>query len=423
MATEFKFPDVGEGIAEGELVRWRVKEGDAVREHDVIADMETDKAIVEIPAPQDGVILKLHHQPGDTVQVGETLVTIGERGEKAAVGGVPAMAQQKKSVSVVGQLEEAEEETGPIAATRAASAPREESGKPVLPVVRRLAKELGVNIEEITGTGKDGRITENDVRNATAEHGSEEEKVTSIKVTKKYDFYGYVDRVALKGIRKAIAANMVRSHSTAVHVTHFEEADVTDLAAHREKEKGNAAKQGVKLTYLPFIIKAVVEALKNHPYLNATMEEDEIVLKKYYNIGFAVDADDGLIVPNIKRAEIKSIMQTAKEIEALTAKIKSRSFDISETRGGTFTITNVGSIGGIFATPIINPPESAILATGAIREKPVVRGGKIEIRKMMPLSLSFDHRILDGAEAARFTAELKNYLEDMDFFLMEKTGE
>ena len=422
MATEFKFPDVGEGIAEGVLVKWRVEEGDIVKEHDAIADIETDKAIVEMPAPRDGVILKLHHRPGDTVQVGETLVTIGERGEKAAVGGAPVMAQQKKSVSVVGQLEEAEEETKePLMHVSKPSAAQE--GKLAIPAVRRVAKELGVNLEDLTGTGKEGRITEEDVRSAGSEEPSREEKVTTIKITKKYDFYGYVDRVALKGIRKAIAANMVKSHSSAVHVTHFEEADVTDLAAHREKEKGNAAKQGVKLTYLPFIIKAVVEALKNHPYLNATMEEDEIILKKYYSIGFAVDTGDGLIVPNIKRAETKSILQTAKEIEELSEKIRSRKFDISETKGGTFTMTNVGSVGGIFATPIINPPESAILATGAIREKPVVRNGKIEIRKILPLSLSFDHRILDGGEAARFTAELKKYLEDMDFFLIEKAGE
>ena len=422
MATEFKFPDVGEGIAEGVLVKWRVEEGDIVKEHDAIADIETDKAIVEMPAPRDGVILKLHHRPGDTVQVGETLVTIGERGEKAAVGGAPVMAQQKKSVSVVGQLEEAEEETKePLMHVSKPSAAQE--GKLAIPAVRRVAKELGVNLEDLTGTGKEGRITEEDVRSAGSEEPSREEKVTTIKITKKYDFYGYVDRVALKGIRKAIAANMVKSHSSAVHVTHFEEADVTDLVEHREKEKDNAAKQGVKLTYLPFIIKAVVEALKNHPYLNATMEEDEIILKKYYSIGFAVDTGDGLIVPNIKRAEIKSILQTAKEIEELSEKIRSRKFDISETKGGTFTMTNVGSVGGIFATPIINPPESAILATGAIREKPVVRNGKIEIRKILPLSLSFDHRILDGGEAARFTAELKKYLEDMDFFLIEKAGE
>lgn len=425
MAVEFKFPDVGEGIAEGEIVRWKVREGDTVKEHDVIAEIETDKAVVEIPSPQNGVILKLHHMEGDTVKVGETLVTIGERGER-----VVPNAEKKKSVSVVGQLEEAPDEAPvqvPTTQSQTTVPTAAETVKKdevlVLPAVRKLAKELGVELGSVKGTGNNARITEQDVRDAAHEEPRSDEKVVSIKVTKKYDFYGYVERVPFKGLRKSIANNMVISESTAVHVTHFDEADVTDLVAHREKEKLKAQEKGVKLTYTPFIMKAVVEALKNHPYLNASLEEDEIVLKKYYNIGIAVDTGDGLIVPNIKRAEIKSIVDMAKEVQELAEKVKTRKFDLAETKGGTFTITNVGAIGGIFATPITNPPEAAILATGSIREKPLVMNGKVEVRKTLPLSLSFDHRIVDGAEAARFVNEVKGYLEDIDFFLMEKAGE
>ena|SRR3989338_3975336 len=410
MVKDFIFPDVGEGITEGVVVKWRVKEGDVIKEHDVLAEIETDKAVAEIPSPFSGVVLKIHHQAGDTVHVGEVLVTIGEKGEKIPV---------RKSVSVVGTLEEAEDT--PTTGSKVKPTTKQSNGKLALPAVRNLAKELGVNLDDVRGTGKDGRITENDVREATTLERDSGEKMTEITVKRKYDFYGYVDRVPLKGMRKAIAVNMARSASQAVHVTHFEEVDVTDLVAHREKEKARAEQKGIKLTYLPFIVRAVVESLKNHPYMNATMEEEEIILKKYYNIGIAVDTGDGLIVPNIKRAETKSIMDMAREIHDLSEKVKSRRFDRSETQGGTFTITNVGAIGGVFATPITNPPECAILAVGAIREKPVVIGGKIVIRKIMPLSLSFDHRITDGAEAARFVNELKGYLEDIDFFLMEKT--
>ncbi|MBI4014626.1 MAG: 2-oxo acid dehydrogenase subunit E2 [Candidatus Aenigmarchaeota archaeon] len=419
MAKDFIFPDVGEGITEGVVIRWRVKEGDAVKEHDVLAEIETDKAVAEIPSPFSGIILKIHHNAGDTVHVGEALVTIGGKGEKAPVSNTSKRKSEmaRKSVSVVGELEEADESPNIEKATEKESGSR----KLALPVVRNLAKELGVNLDDVKGTGKDGRITENDVREATKPAQDIGEKLTEIIVKRKYDFYGYVDRVPLKGMRKIIAVNMAHSASQAVHVTHFEEADVTDLAAHREKEKAKAEQKGIKLTYLPFIVRAVVESLKNHPYLNASMEKEEIILKKYYNIGIAVDTGDGLIVPNIKRAETKSILDMAREIHELSEKVKSRRFDLSETQGGTFTITNVGAIGGVFATPITNPPEAAILAVGAIREKPVAIGGKITIRKIMPMSLSFDHRITDGAEAARFTNELKGYLEDIDFFLMEKT--
>ncbi len=435
---EFKFADVGEGITEGELVKWKIKEGDKVKEDQVIAEIETDKAVVEIPSPKSGKVVKLHHKQGDTIKVGETLVTIDDgsggdkhleavptpvkskaaskthksKASKADVSknkAVPKATEERKSVGVVGELEEAVEEI-PI---KVAPTQKEiEKHVEALPAVRRLAKELGVDITNVSGTGKGGRITESDIRTSG-------KPLPKAKITKKYDLYGMVERTELKGVRKAIAKNMVESVRRSVHVTHTETADVTHLWEIREKHK--YYKKGVHLTFLPFIVKSVVEALEKHPYVNSTLDEEheEIVLKKYYNIGIAVDTEVGLIVPVIKAADKKGILDIAKEIEVLSDKARTRKIDLGDLRGGTFTITNVGSIGGIFATPIINQPEIAILALGRIYEAPVVVEGKIVVRKVLPLSFTFDHRVIDGAEAARFTNTLKEYLEDPDRFIMK----
>ncbi len=414
---EFKFPDVGEGITEGEIVRWLVKEGDRIKEHDVIAEIETDKAVVEIPSPYSGTVTKIHHRAGDTVKVGETLVTIGESaGEKIKT---PA---KKYTSSVVGQLPEAEEEQARPAREKSLERPMPHAL--ATPATRRLAKNLGVNLDDMKGTGAEGRVTEEDVRRHA---GSEEAKPIDkheaspeAKVVKKYDIFGYIEHVPLKGIRKATAKKMAESMQNAAHVTHMDEADVTHLYNIREKEKDKL--KGVHLTFLPFIAKAVIAALKKHPYLNATldMEHEEIILKKYYNIGIAVDVGEGLVVPVVKGADSKSIPQLAKEIELLAQKAKERKLDIMDMQGGTFTITSIGSIGGIFATPIINYPEAAILAVGRIREKPAVHKGKIVARRFMPLSLSFDHRVLDGAEAAKFMNELIEHLEDPHMMIREE---
>ena len=412
--TEFKFPDVGEGITEGEIVKWRVKEGDSVKQDQVLCEVETDKAIVEIPSPQAGKILKLHKKEGDVVKVGETLVTFGGKGEK--VKEVLKKPIPKKSTSVVGVLEEALPEKKLIT-------------KQVLavPAVRKLAKDKGLDIEKIPGSGPEGRVLKEDVEKF-AEHGEgiiEERKEhpegRKIKVVKKYDMWGYVERVPLRGIRRATANRMIEAKTKAALVTHMDVADVTELVNIRNKEKVNAEKEGIKLTYLPFIIKAVIEGLKEHHYVNSSIDEEteEIVLKKYFNIGVAVDTPDGLMVPVIKGADQKSIMNIAKEIMSLADKAKQRKLDLMDMKGGSFTITNVGGIGGVYATPIVNFPEAAILATGGIKEHPLVRNGKIEVRKILPLSLTFDHRIFDGAEAARFVNDVKKHLEDPDLLLIE----
>lgn len=410
MPKEFKFPDVGEGITEGEIVKWYVKEGDKVEEHQVVGEIETDKAVAEIPSPYSGVVLKINFKEGDTVKVGQTLFVIGEEGEK--IEAVPAISPKLTPAGAVGYLEEAPEEeevkpkpiiTKPVAEVQVLAAP----------VVRKLAKDLGVDITKVVGTGAEGRITEADVKKAA--ETKVVEKVPTIKVTKKYDIWGYVDRIPLRGIRKSIARHMVESVKHIPHVTTMDEVDVTDLVKVREREKIKAQEKGIKLTYLPFIMKACIAALKEFPLLNSSLDEEneEIIVKKYYSIGFAVDIDgEGLIVPVIKYADRKNILDIAKELQDLSDKARARKLDLQDLRGSTFSITNYGSFGGIFATPIINYPDCALLGIGRIYEKPIVVEGKIEIGKILPLSLTFDHRIADGAYAQRFLNAVMINLQD-----------
>ncbi len=444
MPFDFRFPDVGEGITEGELVKWLVKEGEQIKQDQVLAQVETDKAVVEIPSPRAGVIGRLYFKEGDAVKVGEVLVTILEEGEKESPAAeikrpeikaeskikqkeeIKAEAPKKDAGAVVGVLEEAPEEIRPSGKLPEIIEQKQEQKtiRPsAMPSVRKIAEKLAVDLKKVSATGAHGQITRSDVESlAKLKDDKGEQQTIGLKVTKKYDMYGYLERIPLKGIRKAVALNMVKSKFTIPHVTHTEEADVTHLVEIRESLKELAKEHGIHLTYLPFIIKAVIEGLRKYPYLNATLDEQEseIILKKYYNIGLAVDVEGGLIVPVIKIADSKSIFELAKEIEILANKAKDRKLDLQDMKGGTFTITNVGSIGGIFATPIINYPEAAILAPGRIHERPVVKDNSIVIRKIMPISLSFDHRIVDGAYAARFTNEVKTYLENPHLFLLDE---
>jgi pyruvate dehydrogenase E2 component (dihydrolipoamide acetyltransferase) len=422
MVTEFKFPDVGEGITEGEIVKWHVRVGDVVKEHDIIADVETDKAVAQIPSPVAGTILKLACKEGETIQVGAIIAVIGDKSETRAEA-------KKDRGTVMGELPEAEDE--PLPVRHVYSPAKEEKEILASPAARKLAKDSGIDLSSLKGTGPSGRITEEDVKNASGKSVQSKESVQAQEeesehaeeplVERKYDFFGYVEHVPFKGIRKTTAKNMVRSLYTATHVTHMDEADVTDLFFIREKEKADMRKKGIHLTFMPFVIKALVKALKEYPYLNATLDEEknQIVLKKYYNIGVAVDIEGGLLVPVVKNAQLKSIADLAREIQDLAQKARERKLDVMDMKGGTFTVTNVGSIGGIFATPVINFPEVAILALGKIMDKPMVIDGKITARKIMPMSLAFDHRVLDGAEAARFTTRLIQLLEDPDGLMIE----
>ncbi|MGZ7065466.1 MAG: dihydrolipoamide acetyltransferase family protein [Candidatus Aminicenantales bacterium] len=399
MAKQFRFPDVGEGITEGEIVRWLVKEGEEVKADQTLAEIETDKAIVEMPSPYAGTVLKLHFKEKDIVKVGQVLVTIGEKGEAVPEAGAAAQAPV------------AEARAGTPSGTTAAGAAAQAGAVQATPKVRKLAQELAVDLAAIRGTGPAGRITEDDVQAAKEKPP---EKKREIKVKSKYDFYGTLERIPLRGVRRATAKHMRESLDKAAHVTHCDEADATKLVALRDAMKPEAEAKGVKLTYLPFIVKAVVEALKLHPTFNAILdeEEQEIVVKKYYNIGIAVDVPDGLIVPVVKMAEQKSVFDIAEEIQNLAKAAKERTLDLADLKGGTFSITNIGVIGGYAATPITNYPEVAILASMKIEDRPRVENGAVVVRKTIPLCLAFDHRVNDGAEAARFAKDLIRFLED-----------
>jgi pyruvate dehydrogenase E2 component (dihydrolipoamide acetyltransferase) len=388
MPFDFVLPDLGEGITEGEVRKLLVKEGDAIEEHQTILEIETDKAIVEVPSPKKGRVLKINKDIGDMAKVGEVLMTIAEEGE--AVEEKPKAEERPKSVSVVGVLPEEEE----ILAT---------------PAVRAMAKELGVKIETIKGSGPGGSITKEDVIEA------------SEKAKKAEDQYGVIERIPIRGLRRTIAKNLIASQKTTAFVTGMDEADITELWNLREREKKAMIDKGIHLTFLPFFIKAVHHALAEHPLLNASVDEEkeEIIIKKYYNIGIAVDTPDGLMVPVIKDADKKTILELAKEIQDLSQKARDRKIKLEEMKGSTFTITNYGHFGGTFATPIINYPDVAILGTGKISEKPWVKDGQIAIRKILPLSLTFDHRVTDGVDSAKFLSKVIQYLEDPALLFIE----
>jgi len=395
MPFDFKLPDLGEGITEGEIRKWLVKEGDFIEEHQTILEIETDKAVVEVPSPKKGKILKMNKEEGDIANVGEVLMTIAEEGE--AIEEKPkaeetAVEERPKSVSVVGVL------------------PEEEEGILATPAVRALAKELGVNLETIKGSGPGGSITKEDVT-----------KVSEKVKKSAEDLYGLSERIPLKGLRRTIAKNLLTAHQTMVFVTIMDEADVTDLWNIRDREKKVLQEKGIHLTFLPFFMKALQHSLVEHPYLNASLdgEKEEIIVKKYYNVGIAVDTPDGLMVPVIKNVDKKTVRELASEIQDLSQKAKERKIKLEEMRGSSFTISNWGHFGGTFATPVINYPDAAILGTGRIADKPWVKEGQIVIRKILPLSLTFDHRVTDGADAATFLSKVMRYLEDPGLLFIE----
>lgn len=414
--VDIKFPDVGEGITEGTLVKWLVKPGDEIKADQAVAEIETDKAIVEIPTPKSGKVSKLFGKEGDILKVASTLATLSMPGEEIQV---PAAKQPEMKPKEIRHVE----------VTPGIKPPEKPPEVPArvlaAPATRRLARELGVDITGVTGSGPGGRVTDEDVKKF-AEAPPKPAEVTPPEVAPSEvapEIKSLEERIPIKGIRKTIGERMVKSLFTAPHVVSMDEADVTELVTLREKEKKAAEEKGIKLTYLAFIVKAATVALKQHPYLNASLDsqKNEIVLKHYYNIGVAVDTPEGLMVPVIKNADQKSIMELAKETEKLAEEARTRKIKLSDLKGNTFTITNIGSIGGLFSTPIINPPDVAILGVHRIRDMAVVIDGEIKIRKILPLVLSFDHRVLDGAQAARFMNTLMEHLKDPDLFLLDVT--
>jgi len=577
MVREFKLPDVGEGVAEGEIVRWLVEPGDAVEEDQPVAEVETDKAVVDVPAPVDGTVKEILADEGEVVPVGEVIITFDVAGEEADAAADAGESDEAEARAAEGAMEEAgtagaeaaQEVADEDEGVGSANAEPAEAGDPETeaaidadaetassgrafapPSVRRLAREEGVDLGSVDGSGPGGRVTAGDVRaaasggdeqtvagddaaagdaaaaassdadaadaatdaEATTDAASQQPASTdetggqpagvdaadsadrdrtlaapatrrvareegvdlnAVPATEQRDGEAFVSEQAVReyaqaqreaqaadaqalqvqdadvpatetadaasasagtavegererrrpyrGIRRTIGERMSQSKFTAPHVTHHDTADATRLVETRERLKSEAEERGIRLTYMPFVMKACVAALKEHPIVNAQLDEEagEIVEKRYYNVGVAADTEAGLMVPVVDDVDEKGLLQVASETNELVQKARERSIERAEMQDGTFTITNFGGIGGDFATPIINHPEVAILGLGAIDERPVAEDGEVVARKTLPLSLSIDHRVVDGADAARFTNTLKEYLEEPSLLLLE----
>ncbi|MGV8142333.1 MAG: dihydrolipoamide acetyltransferase family protein [Candidatus Pacearchaeota archaeon] len=397
---EFRLPDIGEGIAEATIIEWLVTEGQEVKNDQMIVKVETDKAVADLPSPASGTILKLNFKKGDVVNVGSVICVIGNHTEKIS-SAVEKRVIERNNVTVKREISPA-----PVGKVLAS------------PAVRRSATEKGIDLSSVKGSGENGLILMSDL-DSSAGVVEMEVKPLGVVSSKKYDLFGYVDRLPFKGIRKTIAQNMMKSLSQTASVTSMEDIDVTKLWELRKREKEHFEIEGIKLTFMPFVIKALISALQKHPILNSSIEEEEIVIKKYYNIGVAVQTEAGLMVPVVKIAEKKSISEIAKEITGLADKCRDRTIDIMDLKGSTFTITNYGSVGGTYGTPIINPPEAAILGTGRIFDRVLIDDvtGRVKNVKILPVSLTFDHQIIDGAVAAAFLMTLKQLLESPEHIL------
>ncbi|MFZ5479868.1 MAG: dihydrolipoamide acetyltransferase family protein [Myxococcota bacterium] len=422
----FQLPEIGEGVVEGEIVRWLVKPGDAVSTDQPLCEIMTDKATVEISSPKSGRVAKLHGNPGDVVKVHAPLVEL-ELG--AAATSPPATPPREHAPAPVAAPAAVEEirpapaprppppSNGAIPAPIAAKMPPppQVGGRTLAsPAVRHAARAAGVDIAEVPGSGKDGRVTRADI-DAFVAHPSEVKAPPAIHPT------GGEERIRIIGLRRKIAEKMVQAYRTAPHFTYVDEVDASRLVALRAQLNAAASDRGVKLSYLPFIMKALSIVFREFPTLNAVMDEEEfaLVLKRDVNIGIATDTDAGLYVPVVKNVERKSLLELAGEVADLTRRTRENKVKLDELTGGSFTITSVGNIGGRFATPILNHPEVAILGVNQIHDRPVAIDGKVEVRPMMYLSPSFDHRVIDGAVGARFVSALKRVLEQPETLLLD----
>ncbi|WP_132058907.1 dihydrolipoamide acetyltransferase family protein [Halorussus amylolyticus] len=499
MVREFKLPDVGEGVSEGEIVGWLVEEGDEVSEDQAVAEVETDKAIVEVPSPVDGTVREILAEAGEVVPVGNVIITFNVEGEEDE----PAEAEPADSEA----SEASDDEAEPADAEETSTG---EGRVFAAPSARRLARELGVDIAAVEGSGPSGRVTEQDVQ-AAAESGDEGGQETpaaeqesefepaeltepedgsgssggpapsaassadrdktlaapatrriadeqgvdlnAVPATEQRDGEAFVtpeavmeyaeaqqaaqqadaagvagasagervERIPYRGVRKTIGDAMSNSKFTAPHVTHQDTAVVDSLVETRERLKPKGEERGIRLTYMPFVMKAVVAALKQHPKLNAELDEEagEILRKNFYHIGIATATDAGLMVPVVDDVDGKGLLQISSEVNELVQKARDRSISMEELQGSTFTVTNFGAIGGEYATPILNYPEAAILGIGELKQRPVVEDGEVVARYTLPISLSIDHRIVDGADAASFANTFMEYVENPELLLLE----
>ena len=442
---DFKFTDIGEGLHEGQILKWFFKVGDKVKDGDVLCVVETDKVNAEIPSPVTGIITKLGAAVGQTIHVGETLVQIDESGKAAAPVATAPKADVKKEAAKPEVKKEAAEEKGAavvgevvvsndvIASSNEGFERSEQvtvsTGKVLAtPVARKMAADLKVVLSSLKGTGEHGRIMKADIQ-AAAKSGQGTTVASATTQTSTFAFQASampvlpkdgVKRVKISKLRQAIVKAMNTANQVIPSTTLMDEIDVTKLVEFRKSQKAKLEEKGIKLTYLPFIVKAVTMAIKDYPIFNASFDHDteEVVYKDFVNIGVAVDTPDGLIVPNVKNADQKSIVTLAKEIETLGAATRARTVKLEELQNGTFSITNYGTTGIKLGTPVIKHPELAILGVGSIYRKPVVEGDQIVIRDVLPLSLSIDHRVIDGADGGRFLLKLKELLSDpMQIFL------
>lgn len=444
----FRFPDIGEGLEEGTIHEIYVQEGQAVKAGDLLVSMETDKVTADIPSPRTGIVLKIFGKPGDVIHVGEPLAEIQVEGEDEALTPVEMASghlmddEEEEVAGVVGTLESAGAE-GVIAASdekAAATAGRSwatagsparhaplpaspereyiPSGRKVFatPHVRSIAREMGIDIRKINGTGPGGRITRDDLEKV-AVSSSPAEKTWMAQLWDADD----VTYEPLTQLRKTIARNMLNSKHNAAHVTIVEEVEISELIAIRNNYKQKYAERNTKLTYLPFIVKATVLALKHHRIMNAQMdmENNRMIYKNQYNIGIAMDTPEGLVVPVIRNADRLSLFEIAQQITAFADKARDRKLTLDDMKGGTFTISNFGSIAGIFGTPVINYPQVGILGVGRIMEQPVVKNHQVVAGNVLGLSLSVDHRVVDGGETARFMKQIIDHLADPISLLME----
>lgn len=463
--SDFKLPDLGEGIHEAEIISIKVKEGDAVKEDQPLFEVETDKAVVEIPSPYSGTVTKIHVQEGKVVTVGSVMISFEVGGGAAS----KETAKQKQPAEAVAPAKAAEPAKQPAAvgakpatadSARTAASGNGHAGRPAhdpsrpvpaAPAVRRLARELGVDLYNVPGSGAAGRVMKEDVRasaqgtlsrmassSALDKHAPAQPEMPAISLKDKYggagsgtafdaapmvaqpvelpdfDRFGTTERVPLRSIRRKIAMNMTLSWTHIPHVTHFDEANVTDLSRLLAKRDANKDRQGPRLTMTAFAIKAVASALKKYPQFNSSLDEakGEIVFKHFYNIGVAVATERGLIVPVIHNADQKSMVEIANELFEIAEKTRTGKIEIDKLQGGTFTITNIGAIGGTSMVPMVNYPECGILGMARAAEKPIVENGQIKVGTILPLALSFDHRLADGAEAAYFVRHIINLLQE-----------
>ncbi len=449
MPTEIKLPSLGENIESGDVLSILVSEGETVTAEQDLMEIETDKATMPVPSPEAGTITKVLISEGDTVSEGTVLFEIEASAAGAAAPAPAPVAPTSAPAPTPAPVPKppapkppavVEDDTAPTPAVRtptpsAAAAPVAAAPAPTIPSsatsvdtpgdgyssaaaspsVRRLARELGVDLRSVRPSGSGGRVTEDDLHahvRAAQEQARSATPASLAPGAASSDGQGAVRLEKMSRMRRTIARNMVASYTTIPQLTNFDDVDVSDLEEMRQQSKGDYAARGMKLTQMPFLLKAIAGALKLHPIVNASvdMEAGQIIYKEYINLGVAVDTDRGLTVPVIRNADQLSISQLTTELARLVTKAREGSLSIDEMRGGTFTISNMGAVGGTYSTPIINPPEVAILLVGRSRMVPTVVDDQVKPRLVMPLSLTYDHRVVDGADAARFVNELKSFL-------------